>query len=103
QPLDAVMMLRVQAERMNDAYFPNSREFTRVWGLTAERASRLGERTAILHPGPMNRGLEIASGAADAPNSLVLEQVRNGVFVRMAVLYSMLTGHHLQHTEEHTR
>lgn len=92
QPLDAVMMLRVQAERMNDAFFPNEREYSRIWGLTDERFARLGEGTAIMHPGPMNRGLEISSAAADSAQSLVLEQVANGVSVRMAALYLLMTG-----------
>lgn len=92
--LDAVMMLRVQAERMNAAFFPNEREYSRTWGLTAERFARLSARTAVLHPGPMNRGLEIASLAADSAQSLVLEQVQNGVSVRMAALYVLMTGSH---------
>ena len=89
---DAVMMLRVQAERMNDAYFPNEREYSRHWGLTAERFAALGDAVSVMHPGPMNRGLEISSVAADSAQSLVLDQVRNGVSVRMAVLYVLLTG-----------
>lgn len=92
--LDAVMMLRVQAERMNAAFFPNEREYSRTWGLTSERFVRLSTRTAVLHPGPMNRGLEIASLAADSAQSLVLEQVQNGVSVRMAALYVLMTGSH---------
>ena len=89
---DVVMTLRIQQERMNDAFFPNPREYTRHWGLTAARFGRLSERTLIMHPGPMNRGLEIAGVAADAPRSTVVEQVENGVSVRMAVLYLALTG-----------
>lgn len=100
QPLDAVMMLRVQAERMNDAFFPNEREYSRVWGLTAERFARLPETTAIMHPGPMNRGLEISTVAADSDQSLVLEQVRNGVSVRMAALYMLMTGQRVVSHEE---
>lgn len=100
QPLDAVMMLRVQAERMNAAFFPNEREYSRIWGLTDDRFARLSERTAIMHPGPMNRGLEISSIAADSGQSLVLEQVANGVSVRMAALYLLMTGQHAVDREE---
>lgn len=89
---DAVMMLRIQAERMHAAYFPNEREYTRLWGLDALRVSRLPEPTIVMHPGPMNRGLEISTEAADSPRSTVLEQVANGVSVRMAVLYLLLAG-----------
>ncbi|WP_309129260.1 aspartate carbamoyltransferase catalytic subunit [Microbacterium sp.] len=89
---DAVMMLRIQGERMHAAYFPNEREYTRLWGLDALRVSRLPEPTIVMHPGPMNRGLEISTEAADSPRSTVLEQVANGVSVRMAVLYLLLAG-----------
>jgi aspartate carbamoyltransferase catalytic subunit len=89
---DVVMLLRIQQERMHDAFFPNEREYTRHFGLTAARAASLAERTLIMHPGPMNRGLEIAGVAADDPRSTVVEQVANGVSVRMAVLYLALTG-----------
>lgn len=89
---DAVMMLRVQAERMNASFFPSEREYAKLWGLTAERFQRLPEQCLVMHPGPMNRGLEISSLAADSPQSTVLEQVANGVSVRMAVLYTVLSG-----------
>jgi aspartate carbamoyltransferase catalytic subunit len=89
---DAVMMLRVQNERMREAFFPNAHEYAQGWGLTEERFERLSPRTLIMHPGPMNRGLEICSAAADSSHSVILQQVANGVFVRMAVLYSILTG-----------
>jgi len=89
---DAVMMLRIQKERMQQAFFPSEREFALLWGLTADRFARLSDHTLIMHPGPMNRGLEICSQAADSPQSTVLEQVANGVFVRMAVLFAVLTG-----------
>lgn len=92
QPTDVVMMLRVQAERMNAAFFPNAREYSRWWGLDDARLARLGEGSIVMHPGPMNRGLEISSGAADSKASTVLEQVSNGVSVRMAVLYLLLSG-----------
>lgn len=89
---DVVMMLRIQAERMNAAFFPNAREYSRRWGLDDARLDTLGEGTIVMHPGPMNRGLEISSRAADSPRSTVLEQVSNGVSVRMAVLYLLLSG-----------
>ncbi|MBF0673010.1 MAG: aspartate carbamoyltransferase catalytic subunit [Salinibacterium sp.] len=91
-PTDVVMMLRVQAERMSAAFFPTAREYARLWGLDDERLARLDEGTIVMHPGPMNRGLEISSGAADSARSTVLEQVSNGVSVRMAVLYLLLSG-----------
>ena len=84
---DAIMMLRIQLERMNAAYFPSEREYARRWGLDAGRLAALPADTMVMHPGPMNRGLEISSDAADSPRSTVLEQVANGVSVRMAVLY----------------
>ncbi|GAA2952359.1 MULTISPECIES: aspartate carbamoyltransferase catalytic subunit [Glutamicibacter] len=93
--VDAVMMLRVQGERMRAAFFPNPREYSRYWGLDDTRLKALeakGQDTLILHPGPMNRGLEISSAAADSPASMVLEQVTNGVAVRMASLYMLLSG-----------
>jgi aspartate carbamoyltransferase catalytic subunit len=89
---DVVMMLRIQAERMNAAFFPNAREYSRQWGLDDERARRLPPDTMVMHPGPMNRGLEISAGAADSARSTVLEQVANGVSIRMAVLYHLLSG-----------
>jgi len=89
---DAVMMLRIQAERMQAAYFPTEREYSRLWGLDAVRAATLPDDSIVMHPGPMNRGLEISSEAADSPRSTVLEQVTNGVSVRMAVLYLLLAG-----------
>ncbi len=89
---DAVMMLRIQLERMNAAYFPSEREYSRLWGLDAVRLASLPPGSIVMHPGPMNRGLEIAAEAADSPRSTVLEQVANGVSVRMAVLYLLLAG-----------
>nr|WP_218855604.1 aspartate carbamoyltransferase catalytic subunit [Nocardioides daedukensis] len=89
---DAVMMLRVQRERMNGAFFPSAREYTVGYGLTRDRLASLAEGTPILHPGPMNRGLEIAADAADAAHSLILDQVSAGVAVRMSVLYHLLAG-----------
>ncbi|WP_040161361.1 aspartate carbamoyltransferase catalytic subunit [Nigerium massiliense] len=89
---DAVMMLRVQRERMSGGFFPTAREYAENYGLTAERLHRLRPTTAILHPGPMNRGVEISSEAADATASRVLDQVSAGVAVRMSVLYHLLGG-----------
>ena len=89
---DVLMMLRVQGERMHDAFFPGEREYSREWGLTDERLARLPAGTMVMHPGPMNRGLEISAAAADSPASTVLEQVANGVSVRMSVLYHLLAG-----------
>ncbi|OCG75705.1 aspartate carbamoyltransferase catalytic subunit [Microbacterium sediminis] len=94
---DAVMMLRIQLERMNAAYFPSEREYSRQWGLDPVRLAALPDGTIVMHPGPMNRGLEISAAAADSPRSTVLEQVTNGVSVRMAVLYLLLAG---ERTEE---
>jgi aspartate carbamoyltransferase catalytic subunit len=94
--LDAVMMLRVQGERMNAAYFPSEREYSRRYGLDARRAARLPEHAIVMHPGPMNRGLEITADAADGARSVVVEQVSNGVAVRMAVLYLLLAGEEAQ-------
>ncbi|MEO9325125.1 aspartate carbamoyltransferase catalytic subunit [Nocardioides sp. C4-1] len=89
---DAVMMLRVQRERMSGGFFPSAREYTVGYGLTRDRLAVLGPDVPICHPGPMNRGLEIAADAADAAQSLVLEQVSAGVAVRMAILYHLLAG-----------
>ena len=90
--VDAVMMLRVQRERMTGGFFPTEREYTVGYGLTRQRLRSLQEHTVILHPGPMNRGLEIATDAADAAQSLVLDQVSAGVAIRMSVLYHLLAG-----------
>ena len=89
---DSLMMLRIQLERMNAAYFPTEREYSRRYGLDARRLDALPDGSIVLHPGPMNRGLEISAEAADSPRSTVLEQVANGVSVRMAVLYLLLAG-----------
>ncbi|WP_408895489.1 aspartate carbamoyltransferase catalytic subunit [Nocardioides sp. R1-1] len=89
---DAVMMLRVQRERMSGGFFPTAREYTVGYGLTRDRLAVLRPGTPILHPGPMNRGLEISADAADALDSVVLDQVSAGVAVRMSVLYHLLAG-----------
>jgi aspartate carbamoyltransferase catalytic subunit len=89
---DVVMMLRVQQERMTDAYFPSVREYSRRYGLDAARMARLPDHAIVLHPGPMNRGVEIAAELADSARSMIVEQVANGVTTRMAVLYLLLGG-----------
>jgi aspartate carbamoyltransferase catalytic subunit len=89
---DVVMMLRVQQERMTAAYFPSVREYSRRYGLDAARMARLPEHAIVMHPGPMNRGVEIAAEVADSARSTIVEQVANGVTTRMAVLYLLLGG-----------
>jgi aspartate carbamoyltransferase catalytic subunit len=89
---DAVMMLRVQRERMNAAYFPNAHEYSNRYGLNVTRMNRLSESAVVMHPGPMNRGMEISADVADSKRSVIVEQVANGVSVRMAVLYLILGG-----------
>jgi aspartate carbamoyltransferase catalytic subunit len=89
---DVVMMLRVQQERMNAAYFPSVREYSRRYGLDGSRMAQLPEHAIVMHPGPMNRGVEIAADVADSDRSTIVEQVANGVSVRMAVLYLLLGG-----------
>lgn len=89
---DVVMMLRIQTERMNASYFPTLREYSRGWGMNTERLQQLKPSAIVMHPGPMNRGLEIDAISADSPQSTVLEQVANGVSVRMAVLFTLLSG-----------
>jgi aspartate carbamoyltransferase catalytic subunit len=89
---DVVMMLRVQQERMTAAYFPTVREYSRRYGLDAARMARLPDHAIVMHPGPMNRGVEIAADVADSPRSMIVEQVANGVTTRMAVLYLLLGG-----------
>jgi aspartate carbamoyltransferase catalytic subunit len=89
---DVVMLLRVQLERMQGAFFPSLREYFSMFGMTCERLRRAKSDVIIMHPGPMNRGVEIASEVADGPYSVILEQVANGVAVRMAVLYLLAGG-----------
>lgn len=89
---DAVLMLRIQSERMEASFFPTEREYSRVWGMNSERLSKLSDSAIILHPGPMNRGLEIDAASADSSKSQILDQVQNGVSVRMAVLFHLLTS-----------
>jgi aspartate carbamoyltransferase catalytic subunit len=89
---DAIMMLRVQRERMNASFFPSAREYSRRYGLDVARMNRLPDHAIVLHPGPMNRGMEINADVADSDRSVIVEQVTNGVAVRMAVLYLLLGG-----------
>ena len=84
---DVANMLRLQNERMNESFFPSVREYKRLYGLTSERLDRLGKDIVIMHPGPINRGVEITSEVADSKNSIILDQVENGVAIRMAVIY----------------
>ncbi|WP_199253360.1 aspartate carbamoyltransferase catalytic subunit [Mycolicibacterium mengxianglii] len=93
---DAVLMLRVQAERMNGGFFPSAREYSVLYGLSEKRQRLLGSHAVVLHPGPMLRGMEIASSVADSSQSAVLQQVSNGVHVRMAVLFHLLVGAELE-------
>jgi aspartate carbamoyltransferase catalytic subunit len=88
--LDVLYLLRIQRERQSASRLPSLREYTARWGLTVERAARLKPDTLVMHPGPMNRGVEIAAEVAEGPASLITEQVTNGVAVRMAVLYTLL-------------
>jgi len=90
--VDAVMMLRVQLERMSDSFFPSAREYSRYFGLNQERLSKLKPNAIVMHPGPMNRGLEITAESADSARSVIVEQVSNGISVRMAILYLLLAG-----------
>lgn len=100
--VDVVMALRVQLERMSAAFFPSAREYSRRFGLDSARLSRLPEGAIVMHPGPMNRGLEISAEAADGLRSVIVEQVANGVSVRMAVLYLLLGGAPLADIEHKT-
>jgi len=99
---DIVMPLRIQRERMNQGYFPTEREFSRHYGLNVDRVAKMKPDAVILHPGPMNRGVEIDAGSADSTRSLIVDQVANGVFVRMAVLCLLMAGsdHSLDHDTE---
>jgi aspartate carbamoyltransferase catalytic subunit len=91
--VDVVNMLRVQFERIKTSQFPSVREFTSLFGLTSERFTRCKPGVFVMHPGPMNRGIEISSEIADGPNSGILTQVTNGLAIRMAVLY-LVSGVH---------
>ena len=90
--VDVVYLLRMQLERQTEALLPSLREYTATYGLTRDRARLLGDDALVMHPGPMNRGVEIATEVADLPNAVITRQVANGVAVRMAVLFLLLTG-----------
>jgi len=92
ESVDAVMMLRIQLERMSEMFFPNAREYSRYFGLNKDRLVKMKQSAIVMHPGPMNRGLEITADSADSARSVILEQVTNGVSVRMAILYLLLAG-----------
>lgn len=89
---DVVMMLRIQLERMNDSFFPSSQEYSKRFGLNSVRLAKLSKSAIVMHPGPMNRGLEISAESADDFKSVIIDQVKNGVAIRMAVLYELLGG-----------
>ena len=89
---DVVMMLRIQLERMNDSFFPSSQEYSKRFGLNSSRLAKLSKSAIVMHPGPMNRGLEISAESADDLKSVIIDQVKNGVAIRMAVLYELLGG-----------
>ena len=91
---DVVYLLRVQHERMQEQFIPSVREYARLWGVDRRRLGQLADQAVIMHPGPMNRGIELTADVADAPNSLITQQVANGVAVRMSCLYLMLGGDH---------
>lgn len=90
--VDAMMTLRVQAERMHGAFFPSALEYSRMYGLDARRLAAMKPSSIVMHPGPMNRGMEISADVADSPRAVMVDQVSNGVHVRMAVLYLLLGG-----------
>jgi len=90
--VDVVMMLRIQLERMSEMFFPNAREYSHYFALNTDRLSRMKQNAIVMHPGPMNRGLEINAESADSARSVILEQVKNGVSIRMAILYLLLAG-----------
>jgi aspartate carbamoyltransferase catalytic subunit len=92
ETVDAIMMLRLQLERMSEIFFPNAREYSRYFALNADRVKKMKSNSIIMHPGPMNRGLEITADSADSARSVILDQVKNGVSVRMAILYLLLAG-----------
>lgn len=92
QKVDVVMMLRIQLERMSELFFPNAREYSHYFGLNRDRLKMMKPTAIVMHPGPMNRGLEITADSADSARSVILQQVTNGVTVRMAILYLLLAG-----------
>lgn len=97
--VDAVIMLRIQQERMSDLFFPSEREYSTLFGIDAERLALTKPSSILMHPGPMNRGQEISAEVADSPQSVVVEQVANGVSIRMAILYLFIAGGQEAHNE----
>lgn len=97
---DAAIVLRIQMERMGIGYFPSVREYRKHFGVTVERLKRTGRKITIMHPGPMNRGVEIDSAVADSDHAIILDQVLNGVASRMAILYLLLGGKQISETDE---
>lgn len=100
EEFDAIMTLRIQRERMEEAFFPSEREYSRYYGLNGDRLAQLKDGAIVLHPGPMNRGVEIDAKSADSVRSVIVDQVTNGVFIRMAVLYLLLSGTSINLSEE---
>ena len=92
EDLDVCYLLRVQQERQSEQLFPSLREYAAIWGLDARRLARMKPEALVMHPGPMNRGVEISADVSESPRSIVLDQVRNGLAVRMSLLYLMLGG-----------
>jgi aspartate carbamoyltransferase catalytic subunit len=92
QDVDVIMMLRLQLERMEGQLIPSAQEYFRQYGLTAERVQRAAPEAVVMHPGPINRGLEISSEVADGKRSLILEQVTNGIAVRMSIIVKLMAG-----------
>jgi aspartate carbamoyltransferase catalytic subunit len=90
--VDAVIMLRIQSERMSELFFPHALEYSNLYGINSARLALMKEHAIVMHPGPMNRGLEITAEVADSVQSVVVEQVANGVAVRMAILYLLVAG-----------
>jgi aspartate carbamoyltransferase catalytic subunit len=90
--LDVCYLLRVQKERLDDQFYPSDREFASIWGLDSRRAAKMKSEALVMHPGPMNRGVEIAADVSELPRSIILNQVANGLAVRMSLLYLMLGG-----------
>lgn len=96
--VDVVNILRIQMERQESGLFPSIREYREIYGMNAERLERIGKKAMIMHPGPMNRGIEIESSVADSPQSVITEQVKNGVAIRMALLY-LLAGREIDNED----
>ena len=94
---DAVNMLRVQNERMDLNYFPSSREYAKLYGLNLKKLDQIKKDIVILHPGPINRGVEITSDVADSKNAVILDQVENGVAIRMAIIYLLVAKLNIPH------